>query len=176
MKKRSTHLPRDLKALSYLDALDAGDIEAVAELWEEAGFDPELERVLAELDGALFEEMLAKPGATREMLRRRYRRSAILAGVIGVSAAACLVAVLAWPTSDIQNSKPSIQITSGKNGDRTPKTNVSSPFLSDGSARTNAWLETRHVLDGVEQPAPPWPLQESSPLGARKSIPADLLN
>jgi len=176
MKKPPNHLPRDLKALSYLDALNAGDLEALAELWEEAGYDPELERGLAELDGALFGEMLVKPGATWEALRRRYRRSAFCVGVVGVLAAACLVAVLTWPRSDIQNPKPSIQTMSDEKGDLSPKTSVPSPFLSDESAHMNAWLGTRRVLDGVEQPAVPWPLQESLPLGASKSLPADLLN
>jgi hypothetical protein len=46
-------------ALRYLDALDAGDINALAELWERAAGDPELERQLGELtDGLAVEEGL----------------------------------------------------------------------------------------------------------------------
>src|SRR5262245_40173920 len=56
MKEPRNHLPRDLKVLRYLDALNAGDLEAVAVLWEEASRDPQLERMLTELDGALFVE------------------------------------------------------------------------------------------------------------------------
>jgi hypothetical protein len=56
MSEPRNHLPRDLKALRYLDALEAGELEAVAALWEEASGDPELERLLAELDEALFLE------------------------------------------------------------------------------------------------------------------------
>ena len=61
MKEPRNHLPRDLKALRYLDALNAGDLEAVAALWEEATHDPELERMLAELDGAMFREIPGNP-------------------------------------------------------------------------------------------------------------------
>src|SRR5262245_15777183 len=56
MREPTNHLPRDLQGLRYLDALDSGDLETVAALWEEASRDPELERMLAELDGALFVE------------------------------------------------------------------------------------------------------------------------
>jgi len=56
MKEPQNHLPADLKALRYLDALNAGDLEAVAALWEEASRDPELERMLAEVDDALVVE------------------------------------------------------------------------------------------------------------------------
>jgi hypothetical protein len=44
-------------AVHYLDALDAGDLETVARLWERAAADPELERILGELtDGLALEE------------------------------------------------------------------------------------------------------------------------
>ena len=44
-------------ALRYLDALDAGDAGALADLWEQASANPELERVLSELtDGLAAEE------------------------------------------------------------------------------------------------------------------------
>jgi hypothetical protein len=46
-------------ALRYLDALDAGDISALAELWERAAGEPELERLLGDLtDGLAAEEGL----------------------------------------------------------------------------------------------------------------------
>ena len=54
MNEPKSDLARDLKALQYIDALHARDLEAVAALWDEASRDPELERVLAELEGALF--------------------------------------------------------------------------------------------------------------------------
>jgi hypothetical protein len=44
-------------ALHYLDALDAGDVDTLARLWEQATVDPELEKVLGELtDGLAAEE------------------------------------------------------------------------------------------------------------------------
>ncbi len=49
MKAPQSRLASDLRALRYLDALNAGDLEAVSDLWEEASHDPELERILAEL-------------------------------------------------------------------------------------------------------------------------------
>jgi hypothetical protein len=57
MKVRRDDLPRDLKVLRYLDALNAGELETAMILWEEASQDPELERILIELDGALFAEV-----------------------------------------------------------------------------------------------------------------------
>jgi hypothetical protein len=46
-------------ALRYLDALDAGDVATLAELWEQAAVDPQLEQVLGELtDGLAVEEGL----------------------------------------------------------------------------------------------------------------------
>jgi hypothetical protein len=44
-------------ALRYLDALDAGDVNVLAELWEQAALNPELEQLLGELtDGLAIEE------------------------------------------------------------------------------------------------------------------------
>jgi hypothetical protein len=40
-------------ALRYLDALDAGDVAVLAELWERATADPQLEQVLGELTDGL---------------------------------------------------------------------------------------------------------------------------
>ncbi|MHB8648514.1 MAG: hypothetical protein ACYDAR_22255 [Thermomicrobiales bacterium] len=46
-------------ALRYLDALDAGDVNVLAELWEQAEVNPELEQALGELtDGLAIEEGL----------------------------------------------------------------------------------------------------------------------
>ncbi len=46
-------------ALRYLDALDAGDVGALAAMWEQAAENPQLEQVLGELtDGLAIEEGL----------------------------------------------------------------------------------------------------------------------
>ena len=103
MKEPRNHLPRDLKALSYLDALNAGDLEAVSILWEEASHDPELERMLAELDGAIFPEVVGNPSSLPEPLGRGHRRWTIWGVSLGTLAAACLLAILTWRPRDTQN-------------------------------------------------------------------------
>src|SRR5436305_1869842 len=51
---------REDAALRYLDALDSGDGEKLALLWEEAEKNPELQRLLCDLNaGLLVEEGLA---------------------------------------------------------------------------------------------------------------------
>jgi tetratricopeptide (TPR) repeat protein len=54
MSERRNHLSHDLDALRFLDALDAGDLEAVAALWEKAAADPALEQVLTWTDEEAF--------------------------------------------------------------------------------------------------------------------------
>lgn len=48
-------------ALRYLDALDAGDAAALAELWEQAAINPRLEQVLVELTDGLADEEAFDP-------------------------------------------------------------------------------------------------------------------
>jgi hypothetical protein len=63
-------------ALRYLDALDADDVAALAELWEQAAMNPQLEQVLGELtDGLAVEEGLdpawqADAERVRSLLRK----------------------------------------------------------------------------------------------------------
>ncbi len=47
---------RERESLRYLDALDAGDLVAVAAIWGEAAGDPDLETLLRDLDDGLFAE------------------------------------------------------------------------------------------------------------------------
>ena len=70
MNEPRRHLPGDLKALRYLDALNTGDLEAVARLWEAAADDPQLERMLTEIDEAMFQEIAGKPSSHSERLAR----------------------------------------------------------------------------------------------------------
>jgi hypothetical protein len=107
MNNASNHLKGDLRALRYLDALDAADAEAVADIWEGASGDPELERMLAELDGALFAEARGNESPLREPSGRRLRLWGARVGVAGAVAAACLIALLAWPKRDGKNTIPS---------------------------------------------------------------------
>jgi hypothetical protein len=53
MSARSDRFWQERVALQYLDALDAGDLDAVALLWEQAATDPELEALLSELNEGL---------------------------------------------------------------------------------------------------------------------------
>ena len=71
MNDAPNHLPRDLEALRYLDALNAGDLEAVAEVWERADRDPELRQMLVELDSELFVEARGNASPLREPSGRR---------------------------------------------------------------------------------------------------------
>jgi hypothetical protein len=170
------HLPRDLKALRYLDALNAGDLEAVAALWEQASRDPELERILAELEGALFVENstgTGNAGAERgvELSPKQWpstrRRWAVWVGVVGTLAAACLLAVLAWSRRGDKPPQPG------------PATNNSAsqvtPRAPNDLAAVPGWPEGRRVVDGPDVTTFHWPLPETPPDTLSTSIPADLL-
>ena len=63
---------RERESLRYLDALDAGDLDAVAAIWEEAAADPELEALLRDLDEGLFDG--GRPGGRFPGRRRPGRR------------------------------------------------------------------------------------------------------
>jgi hypothetical protein len=185
MNEPRDHLPRDLEALRYLDALHAGDLEAVAALWQEASRDPQLERRLAELDGALFGEIAGANGkadAEREpgflpqhladysplpQRRAARRRWAVVVAVAGGLAAACLLAFFAWAG---RGGKPAVL---------PPPTNNSArqvaPRPPDDDPIAAGW-EYRRVLDGGKLPTFTWPLEETSPLTVSTSIPSDLLD
>jgi hypothetical protein len=153
MKEPRNHLPRDLKALQYLDALDAGDLEAVSTLWEEASHDPELERMLAELDGAMFGEVLGNPRSLPELLGRRRRRWGVWGGAVVALAAACLLAILAWPWRDTKNPVPSSPMR--QTADHVA---LRPPDVSPG---VTPLLQARRDLEAVELPAFNWPLENS---------------
>lgn len=53
MSERENQLRLDLFALRYLEAVEAGDLDAVERLWAEADVDLELEHLLHGLNGAL---------------------------------------------------------------------------------------------------------------------------
>jgi hypothetical protein len=177
MTKPHDDLAQDLAALRYLDALNAGDLEAVAALWEQASRDPQLERALAELDGALFLENATAqgkaggqsvPGSLPRQLPARRRRWAGWVGAAGALAAACVLAVLATSRRD------------GKMPETSPATTASARQLPrhapDDFASTPAWPEIRRLVDGAETPTFHWPLPEGSPTAPSTSIPPDLLD
>ena len=149
MKEPRNYLPLDLKALHYLDALDAGDLEAVSTLWEEASHDPELERMLAELDAAMFGEVLGNQSSLPEQLGRRRRRWAVWGGAAVALAAACLLAMLAWPPRDTKDPGP-----------RSPM-NQAALRPPDVSPGVMPLLQARRDPEAVELPAFNWPLENS---------------
>jgi len=166
---RHRDLPRDLKALRYLDAIETGDLEAVAALWDEASYDPRLERMLAQLDGALIaEEIVADRSSLAEPSSPRIRRRAVTVGLVGALAAACLLAVLALRRHDGKNPLP--QSPSGLSA------NQLRPRSKADSARTTSWLETRRLLNGEEITSFTWPLPGTPPIGVSRSIPPELLD
>lgn len=64
MSHADDRLWRERAALRYLDAHDASDLESIAALWEQAERDPNLERLLRELDEGLEQE--GDPSASRQ--------------------------------------------------------------------------------------------------------------
>ena len=108
--------------------------------------------------------LLANIPAERPTARRRW---AVWVGVAGALAAACLLAVLAWPRRDGHPPAPS-----------PPKEAVKHvpPRPPDGPAAVAAWREARRVLDGAEMPSFTWPLGETLPLRGSTPVPPDLLD
>jgi hypothetical protein len=164
MKEHRTHLPGDLKALRYVDALNSGDLEAVAALWEEAIDDPPLERMLTEIDEEMFQEIGGKPSLLSRRLARPRRRWAVLSGAAGTVAAACLLAILAWPRPYAENQGPVPRISESGTEIAHQPHQVSGDFTP--------LLEARRNLDESAMPGFVWPLQNV--LSA--STPLDLLD
>ena len=156
-------LSRDLEALRYLDAVNAGDLEAVAEAWERAGRDPELQQMLVELDGALFVEARDTASPIHEPSRRRRSRWAVWAGVSGPLAAACLIAVLAWPRPDDKNA-----ISSPRKNQPAPRLSIQPPDDSTGLAPL---LASRRVLNETDMPAFAWPFENSISISSPLDLP-----
>ncbi len=131
--------------------------------------------------------LLATIPAEMRIPRRRW---AVWAGVAGPLAAACLLAVFAWPRGD--GNRPVPRPGTGESPHPitvpSPGTIASAdapgaglttpPALrpSDDSADIAAWAEARRVLNGAEPATFTWPLKEKSPITASRSIPADLLD
>jgi hypothetical protein len=177
MRLPHEYLPQDLKTLRYLDALDAGDLETMAALWDEASRDPELERILTELDGALVEARLARsgsagarrvPGLSPKQSRTTRRRWATWVGLVGTVAAACLLAVLAWSMRHGNGAQPGPAVGAfGQPGlHQAP----------DEVANLPAWPGDRRLVDGAGMAAFHWPLPQSSPITPPSSISPDLLD
>jgi hypothetical protein len=151
MTEQQKHLSSDLRALRYLDAQDAGDLEAVSALWEEASRDPELERMLTELDGAMFQAIQGNPTVLRGQAGRRRRRWVAWGGAVGTMAAASLLAFLSWPPRDQPLQGPNPPTHHSRPGDGHQTENLAQDF--------SPLLTARRDMDEAALPTFVWPLE-----------------
>ena len=137
------------------------DEDVVSRLVSEAG-DPTVEprpEHVADLRALILDRL--GPPRTDRPSRTRWL-------VVSGLAAACLVAVLAWPRGDGKNPVPGF---SGQ-----PSSDPITPRPRQDPTGVAAWGNVRRGLNLSEMPAFSWPLQESSHLSRLTSIPADLLD
>jgi hypothetical protein len=181
MNERRDNLPDDIKVLRYLDALNEGDLEAVAALWEEAASDPRLEHSLAELDSVLFSEEVSAscqkpekrpPEGHREpevlTTQKRSSLRALRRPLIAASlAAACLMIVLSQRWRYVKDPRP-IPVN--------PYTLRVNPPPSEDSASIAALLKARREWDEAATTTFTWPLPETQSHTFSTSIPPDLLD
>jgi hypothetical protein len=122
------------------------------------------------------------------------RRWGVWVGAVAASAAACLLAVLAWPGRDGKNPVPSpgtresVHQVTVPSPSPSPPTSVSAPALGaglptppalqlpDDSASIAPWLQAGRDLDGADTPTFTWPLEETLPMRVSTSIPSDVLD
>jgi hypothetical protein len=101
------------------------------------------------------------------------RRWTVRIGVLAGLAAACVLAVLAWPRTDSTNPTSD----SGKDGavaeDFSPPP---APHSAEDSNGLAAWREARRVREEPARAAFTWPLEETSPLRASTALAPDLLD
>ncbi len=164
MKLDPKQLRLDRMAVRYLEARDRGDLETIADLWSAAATDPELERLLHELNDEL--------AATPRPVRRR-ARVGLAAALVAAGIAAC-VAALVWPSGEkpgsngqqaATNSRPMVDPPLASGPETVPSaSNLSRAALLDADLR------------GAELPAFAWPFQDSPVVHGSPAIPADLLN
>ena len=133
----------------------------MSRLVSEAG-DPKVEprpEYVADLRALILDRL--GPPRTDRLSRTRWL-------VVSGLAAACLVAVLAWPRGGGKNPVP------GSSGQ--PSSDPITLRPRQDAARVAAWGTVRRDLNLSEMPAFSWPLQESSRLSRLASIPPDLLD
>jgi hypothetical protein len=109
--------------------------------------------------------LLAAVPPERPIPRRRWSVWVVVAGAL---AAACLVAVLAWPRRDGRHPVPGPE--------KSESARQLPPRPPDDSAGLAAWLEARRNQDEAEPATFSWPLPETSPVQSPTSIPPDLLD
>lgn len=194
------HLPVDLAALRYLDAITAGDLQTVANLWEAASRDPRLEQSLAEIDAALIagapidnarlrSDQLhggkpleghllngRRPSPIRARVApRRARHWPVRAAALGALAAACWLMVMMRAKRDEAPRPDRHQAAVARRANARP---VIDPTIrpTDAShapsADLSAWRQTRRALRGEPPPPFAWPLRNTLTM----SFPSDLLD
>jgi hypothetical protein len=137
------------------------DEDIISRLVSEAG-DPQVEprpEHVADLRALILDRL--GPLRTDRPSRTRWLAVAGLA-------AACLVAVFAWPRGDSNNAVPGF---SGR-----PSSDPITPRAREDPTGVAAWGNVRRGLNLSEVPAFSWPLQESARLSRLTSIPPDLLD
>lgn len=180
------HLPIDLAALRYLDAVTTGDLQTVASLWEAASHDPRLEQSLAEIDAALVAESpqvnghlrnsQPRPSAVRSRGNcRPARRWPPRVAALGALAAACwLMVVMRAKRDDLPRAdRPAAAVARrATGGPAIGPTIVPTDASRTRSADLSAWCQTRRALRGDPPPPFAWPLRNTLTM----SIPSDLLD
>ena len=164
MNHDSDQLRIDLMAVRYLDASERGDLDTIADLWAAAAADPELERLLHELN----EELTVAPRSIR-------RRVWIVLAAAGV--AAC-VAALIWTFGDKRGTKVQIANSNPQPAPAAVDSSASGPGDAPASPASNISRIALLTADlqGAEMPAFAWPFNESPVVRGSPTIPADLFH
>jgi hypothetical protein len=109
--------------------------------------------------------LLAAIPAKRSVPERHW---AVWVGLAGALAAACLVAVLAWPGRTGKSPSP-------ENRDAPPQAKAS-PRSDGDSNRIPEWQRPHRDWAGAEWSTFTWPLPETAPVRKVNAIPSDLLD
>lgn len=181
MNQHSSHRARDLVALLYVEAVQACDLETVAALWDDASQDPELERLLIEIDGALIDEV-SRASQNSERVRvgettlnaptpilplSASPRWSVQVGLVGAVVAASLLVYLVWQSN---RTKPPTSI------DPVPETaRENPPQKFPGPEFASALLQAQ-LDESARMTAFSWPLEMKTPITAGTRIRPDLFN
>ncbi len=164
MNQDLDRLRLDRLALRYLEATARGDLDTVARLWAAAETEPELERLLHELN----DELAPAP----RPLRRR-----VWVGLAALGVAAC-VAALIWT---LAAGRGTHSLERDADPRPAPKLVDASPAVPSAGATAPVSRVSRIALltadlQGADLPAFSWPFADTPEGHAAPTIPADLLD